>query len=87
MSSQGRMPHTIIMHTADCQRTQRRPQEIALQAVERGLAPGQQRAERGQEKQQQATGMFTLIEEGRPDRDLVALHPFRKTGNSVPHRR
>ena len=61
----------------DCQRAQRRPHEIALQAFKRSLAPRQQRSHGRQQKQQQGHRNRHFVVEGRPHRDFVALHVLR----------
>ncbi len=61
-----------------------RPQEIPLQAVERGLAPCQQRAEGGQQKEQERDRNRDAIIKRSADRNFVALHEFgnlRKPGS------
>ena len=53
-----------------------RPHEVALQAFERSLAPGQQRADGGEDQEQQGHGDGDAVVERRADRDFVALHEF-----------
>ena len=53
-----------------------RPHEIPLQAFERRLAPCQQRADGGEDQQQQRHRNRDAVIERRAHRDLVALHQF-----------
>src|ERR1035438_4183666 len=55
-------------------------EEIALQALDGGFTPGQQRADRGEQHQKERDRDGYPIEERRADRDFVSLNPFGKDG-------
>ena len=63
-----------------------RPGEIALEAFERSLTPGQQWAQRRQQQQDQRDWNRDPVIERGSDGDLVALHESEIIGNQVPQR-
>jgi len=62
------------------------PGEVALQAVSRCLAPGEERANASKEKNGKADGNHDLVEEGRANADARGREPLRKDRESVPER-
>src|SRR5208282_4473178 len=79
LEAEGRSPTLRREHEEDGNRDRadRRPHEIALQAFERGLAPGEQRTDGRQYKKEQSHRDGDAVIERRADRDLVALNQFR----------
>ena len=81
---QGRTP-TTIRTTAECDGRDGGIMKLRRMRPQRSRAPGQQRAEAGQEQQERPIGIFTLVEERRADGDLIPCTHSESTGNSVPH--
>ena len=52
--------------------------EVPPQTLDARPPPGNDRADAGQKQQRDSQGGVDLIEEGRPDGDFDAPHPFRK---------
>jgi hypothetical protein len=83
-SFQGRTPAAIrTMAVRDGDAGQ---DEVAADGAQRGGAPGQQRADAGEEEQEQADGDVDAVVERRADGDLGALTYSLRTGKSVPQR-
>ena len=87
MSCQGRRPKGDPQdcgrdheegHDGDC--ADGGPHEISLQAFEGSFAPGEQRADCGEDQEQQRDGNRDAIVERRADGDFVALHAFGNLG-------
>src|ERR1700692_2945034 len=79
LKAEGRSPPLRRQHQKDGNRNRAdaRPQEVALQAFEGGLAPGRERAYVREYKKQQGDGDRYPVIERSSDGDLVALHKFR----------
>src|SRR5580704_49034 len=62
------------------QGSRKRPREVALERVPGSLAPGEERAYSGEQKQEKRDGNVYFVKERGPDADFASHDPFGKNG-------